>query len=274
MIDIPRAVSTGVVSVERLVPFMTEKMRARYTSLPFKAKSAVIAAFPYLSAAPSGGGNIARYARAADYQETIFRFLSGAAEGKDGFHAVKNGWPLPLVPAAGMSGVGFTGRHGLQIVAPYGSYVALGAVICETELEETAPSGGCLGCGACESACPTGAMRFDGSRRVLNRERCISSITQSKDGARLELLGGSRYIWGCDLCQEACPHNADAEQTGIPEFRRDIIADIDAGAAVPPGRHYSEGLLRRNLRYSAAATSSADATTIASVSQTFDITPV
>lgn len=273
-IDIPYAAASGVVSVARLVPFMTEKMLTRFNSLTFTPESAIIAAFPFNTG--SDYGNIARFARFADYHEAIYAYLQQAVDGKHGFHALKNGWPLPLVPAARLAGVGFTGRHGLQIVEPYGSYVALGAILSEEQLGETPATGGCLACGACERACPTGAMRFDGDRRVLIRDLCISSITQAKDPERLDLLSKSHYAWGCDICQEACPQNAAAALTEIPEFTRAVISGFTHETPALADRHYSgrEALLRRNLEYVTTAKQTVNTAKIASVTQTFSTTPV
>ena len=164
------------VDVSRLTPLMNDRMLERFRTLPFVPKGAVISYIPYFTGGTEG--NIALYARVRDYHSVMYAYmleyereLSARFPGMR-FMALKNGWPLPVVPAANMCGVGFTGRHGLQIVEPYGSYVTLGAVLCDSLLPETPPEGECAGCGECEGACPTGAMRFDGEKRVLDRSRC------------------------------------------------------------------------------------------------------
>ena len=61
----------------------------------------------------------------------------------------------------------------------------------------------CADCRACVEACPTGALRGDGS---LDRELCLqhwSSIPGALPPA-IEAAWGDR-LYGCDLCQEACP---------------------------------------------------------------------
>ena len=242
------------VTVSRLIPHMTEKMAARFRALPFLPQSAIIKAVPYFTG--DTDGNIAAFARPRDYHAVVYKLTQNyehelsAQYPNMKFLALKNGWPLPIVAAANMCGLGFTGRHGMQIVEPYGSYVALSAVLCDTLLPETSPSDTCRACGACERACPTGAMRFDGEKRVLNRERCIASITQNPD-TDISLLKLSPYIWGCDICQKVCPHNQQVKTTDIPEFYERIIPNIDATALDGDlsDRHYASrlDLIKRNL---------------------------
>jgi epoxyqueuosine reductase len=61
----------------------------------------------------------------------------------------------------------------------------------------------CGSCARCVSACPTGALRGD---YTINARRCISDLTQRRDAIPLEMRAFiGDWIWGCDLCQEACP---------------------------------------------------------------------
>lgn len=245
----------NTVAISRLIPLMTDKMLARFNTLPFEPKSAIIRAFPLFTG--NTEGNIAMFARVKDYHSVVYNYMLDYERELAELHpdkkflALKNGWPLPIVAAANMCGVGFTGHHGLQIVEPYGSHVALSAVLCDTLLPETPPNGACMGCGECEKACPTQAMCFDGEKRILDRSRCIASITQGKDGDDYELLKNSHYIWGCDICQNVCPHNKNAKATDIPEFSDRIIADLDATALDGDlsDRHFAgrTELLKRNL---------------------------
>ncbi|MCL2700893.1 MAG: DUF1730 domain-containing protein [Phycisphaerae bacterium] len=71
---------------------------------------------------------------------------------------------------------------------------------------ETPASRGCGGCGRCVTACPTGALRADG---LVDARRCASYHTIENRGdfpSHMETAIGNR-VFGCDVCQEVCPHN-------------------------------------------------------------------
>ena len=60
----------------------------------------------------------------------------------------------------------------------------------------------CLGCGRCVRACPTGALRGDGS---VDARRCISYLTiESHDDIPADIPTGNT-LYGCDVCRRACP---------------------------------------------------------------------
>jgi epoxyqueuosine reductase len=88
----------------------------------------------------------------------------------------------------------------------------LGEVITSLELTPDAPlRTSCGSCTRCVSACPTGALRGD---YTIDATRCISDLTQRVDAIprALRPLVGT-WVWGCDLCQEACPPTARAPRT-------------------------------------------------------------
>jgi epoxyqueuosine reductase len=113
--------------------------------------------------------------------------------------------------AAARSGVGFYGKNTMLITRRFGSWVVLGTLITEAELEPTPPlDADCGSCTLCIEACPTGALDEPG---VLDANRCLSYWTQSADAIpepyRAEL--GSQ-VYGCDICQDVCPWNRGIEK--------------------------------------------------------------
>jgi epoxyqueuosine reductase len=108
---------------------------------------------------------------------------------------------------AAMSGIGWIGRNGCLFVPGAGSYVMLCEIICNLPLPAGHPSENpCRGCGACVAACPTGALGEDG---LVDARKCISYHTIENRGPIPPLLWDkfSARLFGCDACQEACPHN-------------------------------------------------------------------
>jgi epoxyqueuosine reductase len=123
--------------------------------------------------------------------------------------------------AAVRAGVGFYGKNTMLITRRFGSWVVLGTLVTDVELEPTPPLGlDCGSCTLCIEACPTGALDEPG---VLDATRCLSYWTQSAEPfpePYREALGDQ--VYGCDICQDVCPWNR-----GI-EHRR-------AGEEPPPG---------------------------------------
>jgi epoxyqueuosine reductase len=123
--------------------------------------------------------------------------------------------------AAARSGVGFYGKNTLLITRRHGSWVVLGTLVTDVELQPTPPLDlDCGDCRLCIDACPTGALDEPGT---LDSTRCLSYWTQSVSppptSYRAEL---SAQVYGCDICQDVCPWNRGVEK------RR-------AGATLPEG---------------------------------------
>jgi epoxyqueuosine reductase len=112
--------------------------------------------------------------------------------------------------AAARAGVGFYGKNTMLITRRYGSWVVLGTLVTDVEIESTPPlATDCGECRLCIDACPTDALADPG---VLDAERCLSYWTQSPrpipDEYRVA-LGDS--VYGCDICQDVCPWNRGVE---------------------------------------------------------------
>jgi epoxyqueuosine reductase len=127
---------------------------------------------------------------------------------------------------AARSGVGFYGKNTMLITRRHGSWVVLGTLVTDAQVESTPPLG--LDCGACRlciDACPTGALDEPG---VLDANRCLSYWTQAPHPIPepyREELGAS--VYGCDICQDVCPWNR-----GVEGRRRDAELPADAAPAV------------------------------------------
>ena len=113
--------------------------------------------------------------------------------------------------AAARSGVGFYGKNTMLITRRYGSWVVLGTLVSDRELEPTPPlDAGCGSCRLCVDACPTGALDEPGP---LDATRCLSYWSQAPapipEEYRAEL---GALVYGCDICQDVCPWNRGVEK--------------------------------------------------------------
>jgi epoxyqueuosine reductase len=120
--------------------------------------------------------------------------------------------------AAARSGVGFYGKNTLLITRTHGSWVVLGTLVTDVELEPTPPLDlDCGSCRLCIDACPTHALDEPGT---LDSTRCLSYWTQAPAPIPEEHrapLGAQ--VYGCDICQDVCPWNR-----GVEKRRRDADA--------------------------------------------------
>jgi epoxyqueuosine reductase len=118
--------------------------------------------------------------------------------------------------AAARSGVGFYGKNTMLITRRHGSWVVLGTLVTDVEIEsaERMPAG-CGECTLCVDACPTDALAEAGT---LDATRCLSYWSQAPapipEPYREEL---GAQVYGCDICQDVCPWNR-----GIARRRGDV----------------------------------------------------
>ena len=190
-------------------------LRADLTAVLPGARSVICAALPYPGPQPgeSAVGAVAKYARGADYHDVVRERLAILWDELQREHPEGRGrvfvdsGPLPERELARRAGVGWVGRHGCLIHPELGSRFVLGEILTTLALEPTRPiSGSCGSCRRCLDACPTGALVKPG---VVDARRCLSYLTIEHKGPlprALRPLLGTR-LFGCDACQDACPHN-------------------------------------------------------------------
>lgn len=220
----------GICPFERLLPYMTEDAVAKALCLCPDAASVCFVLFPYL---PEGEreGNLSKYARGLDYHAVLKRALEGAlvkrrAEYPENrFVALADDSPLPETVGAYLCGAGALGQNGLIFDGTYGSFVFIGAVLTDLPLAGTEGGKTCLRCGACQRACPGGALKKDG----FDKTRCLSHLTQKNGaltGEEMALLRRAPFIWGCDICQDVCPLNHRARRTTFQAFAEGLIFSL------------------------------------------------
>ncbi|HHV72631.1 MAG TPA: tRNA epoxyqueuosine(34) reductase QueG [Clostridia bacterium] len=181
------------------------------------ARSVICTAVPYLNTAlpaqvAKGRGLISKFSLGIDYhrvlKDKLFKLLVYLKEIRpetEGVICVDNG-PAFDRALAYRSGLGFYGKNNVLITREFGSFVFLGEIITNLELEPDFPLDlNCGECTLCLDNCPSGALV---EPYCLNASRCLSYLTQNKGDIPLELRGFlENKIYGCDLCQDVCPWN-------------------------------------------------------------------
>jgi epoxyqueuosine reductase len=170
-------------------------------------------ATPDAGGVPATQGLIARYARGRDYHKILKRaciklmdVIRSWQVGFEGRAFVDSG-PVMERSLAALAGLGWIGRNGCLIVPGIGSYVLLCEIICNLPLRTDGPlDSSCGRCGQCVKSCPTGALMEDGT---VDANRCVSCLTIEHRGeiAPEHWPQMGTRIFGCDACQEVCPHN-------------------------------------------------------------------
>lgn len=110
------------------------------------------------------------------------------------------------------AGLGFYGKNNFIISPKYGSFIFLGHILIDTELEanDRFMQNSCADCRKCIDACPTNAIQDD---RRFDHNKCISYLTQK--GIDKNTYG---YLYGCDICQNVCPFNQTSLLSDHTEF--------------------------------------------------------
>jgi epoxyqueuosine reductase len=178
------------------------------------ARTVVSAALCYWAPAPEPGpgeGRLPRYTWDDAYAElrekldALGRRLGGA------YRVLVDANQHVDREAAARSGVGFYGKNTMLITRRHGSWVVLGTLVTQADVEPTPPlDADCGSCTLCVEACPTDALDEPG---VLDATRCLSWTTQSAgtvpEPMRLALAD---RVYGCDICQDVCPWNRGIEK--------------------------------------------------------------
>ena len=229
----------------------TVERRRHPTAMWPAAKSAVVVGLnygpkhdPLASVERRDRGTVSVYAQNTDYHDLLKRRLRQLASdfarttGQDVKIFVDTA-PLMEKPLAQRAGLGWQGKHTNLVSRDFGSWLFLGVMLTEAELEPDPPSeDSCGSCRACLDICPTRAFS---APYQLDARRCLSYLTiELKDQIPREFRRamGNR-IYGCDDCLSVCPWNKfastarDAAFHPRPELTAPLLADLaqleDAG---------------------------------------------
>lgn len=174
-----------------------------------------------------GTGKVSRYAWGDDYHDVVgaklhalldwIKFEVPGADGKvcvDIQPVMDKAWAV-------RAGLGWLGKHSNVITPEYGSWIFIGELFLNLELNYEAQriEDHCGTCTLCLEACPTAAIT---EPYVVDSTRCISYATIEYRGSEMpeavekDLQG---WLYGCDICQDVCPWNRFEQPTAEARFQ-------------------------------------------------------
>ncbi|MBD2292278.1 tRNA epoxyqueuosine(34) reductase QueG [Anabaena sphaerica FACHB-251] len=177
---------------------------------------------------------ISRYGWGRDYHKILHKklkqlatWLESQREGIKARYYADTG-PVQDKVWAQKAGIGWIAKNGNVITREYGSWVFLGEVLTNIELESDSEAlrrnrpatQHCGTCTRCIQACPTGAIT---EPFVVDANKCIAYHTIENRSETLpeevkpHLQG---WVAGCDICQDVCPWNQRfAQVTDVADFQ-------------------------------------------------------
>jgi epoxyqueuosine reductase len=199
----------------------------------FSARSVISVAVIYnttaaMAAEPPASGEVvvARYARGDDYHailrtrlRALLQWLADVSgPGLEAVTCADDG-PVQERVYAEAAGLGWIGKNTCLINPSLGSWLFLGEIITNLDLQADLPGvDQCGSCTRCLDACPTGAIT---APYELDATRCLSYLTIEVRGAVEEQWrdGLSSRVFGCDICQDVCPWNRRAAVSDEPAWQ-------------------------------------------------------
>lgn len=224
------------------------------------ARSVVSCAFNYWWGPVDSPLRWASYALGDDYHDVVRGRLQSVADAITAETGAECRVCVDTAPIlerywAVRSGVGFIGLNQQLIIPGAGTHFFLGEIITTLDLAPDAPC--TLTCGECRRclrACPGGALRENdkapgnpASEVTLDSRRCLSYLTIEYRGEFPEGTRPGKHIYGCDVCQEVCPHNSKAPLSDIEEFRpRAAILRLDTDAILEMRQEDFSAIFRKS----------------------------
>ena len=195
-----------------------------------QARSVIVVASNYYTPhehEPTRAGKVSRYAWGDDYHDVVgdklrellawIKTERPEAEGK----VCVDIQPLLDKAWAARAGLGWIGKHTNLITNEFGSWVFIGELLLNLELDPDANeiADQCGSCTLCLDACPTNALI---QPYVLDANLCISHATIESRAPEIradvaEHLEG--WLYGCDICQDVCPWNQMSPASAEERFQ-------------------------------------------------------
>ena len=200
---------------------------------PTSFKTVLTTVIPYWFE-PKQPHNISIYAILPDYHLIVGEILQEICEElkklfpQNTFEPHVDVSPINEKKAAFLGGLGFIGRNTLLINEEYGSFLFIGDICTDAEINigNNVSDKSCKGCNLCIKACPGNALE-----NGFCSEKCISYLTQKKgklEDCEKAILKRSDSVWGCDICAAVCPYNRNLKESEYSIKYEDIkISNIN-----------------------------------------------
>ena len=210
------------------------------------ARSIVVVALnyytPHQHQDSASTGKVSRYAWGDDYHNVLkaklesllawIREQEPAAAGKvcvDIQPTLDKAWAV-------RAGLGWLGKHTNVITQEYGSWVFIGELLLNLDLEPDLPEleDHCGTCTLCIDACPTHAIT---EPYVVDSNKCISYATIELRTPELPEMDFGGWLYGCDICQDVCPWNRfqqTTDETGFEPRDGNVNAKLDQILGLAP----------------------------------------
>ena len=214
--------------------------------------SVMVCAHPYLKpenieALKSSTYKVARYAMGKDYHNVLRSKLKKILKASGyvrRYRIVIDSTPLNERYFARQAELGMIGKNGM-LITDQGSFILLAVVLLENKVRpfqnkrrltlDDDIAATCADCQRCIQACPTDALS---ASPMLDTKKCISynTIENKNDTIELENTKKHKYIFGCDICQLVCPHNAKSLFTNESRFSLSTLTQAVIEGSVQHGK--------------------------------------
>lgn len=201
-----------------------------------ECKSIITAIFPYAQGykMPSADdmGNLSVSSFNIDYHKKVYdklEKLSNMIKKIKDFNYKICVDTTPLIDRAicKNSGLGYIGKNNMLINNEYGSFIFLGYILTDLELEVDNTIHAkdlCGNCNICKTKCPNYAIN---NSRSINTKRCVSYLTQTKEYIPIEFRKAmGKQIYGCDVCQINCPKNNRILEQSSNQNYNNLLVDL------------------------------------------------